>query len=101
MPWSPGWKYNTSSALGAQCTHVFSSLQLRERYEQHRMAGHHFYLNTGARIPVLGFGTWQGKPGETRKAVMHALLAGYTHIDCGIPISQTPGVFDISQTDRC
>ena len=39
-------------------------------------------LNTGASIPALGLGTWQADPGEVKKAVAHALKAGYTHIDC-------------------
>lgn len=39
-------------------------------------------LNTGANIPALGFGTWQAPAGECRKAVLHALKAGYKHIDC-------------------
>jgi hypothetical protein len=51
------------------------------------MADQHFTLNTGARIPALGLGTWQGKPGETQKAVAHALSIGYTHIDCGLSAS--------------
>jgi glycerol 2-dehydrogenase (NADP+) len=38
-------------------------------------------LNTGATIPALGLGTWQSKAGEVTKAVTHALLSGYTHVD--------------------
>lgn len=41
-----------------------------------------FLLNTGARIPAVGFGTWQAKPGEVEQAVEIALRAGYRHIDC-------------------
>jgi diketogulonate reductase-like aldo/keto reductase len=37
-------------------------------------------LNTGAAIPVIGFGTWQDKD-DQEKAVTEALKAGYTHID--------------------
>lgn len=37
-------------------------------------------LNTGARIPALGFGTWQD--GEAQEqAVLKALQTGYRHID--------------------
>jgi diketogulonate reductase-like aldo/keto reductase len=39
-------------------------------------------LNSGTRIPVLGFGVWQLQPGAvTRKSVGEALKVGYRHID--------------------
>jgi 2,5-diketo-D-gluconate reductase A len=38
-------------------------------------------LNTGARIPQLGFGVFQIPPKETAKAVKTALDIGYRHID--------------------
>lgn len=41
-----------------------------------------FTLNTGAKIPAVGFGTWQAAPREVEKAVETALRAGYRHIDC-------------------
>jgi diketogulonate reductase-like aldo/keto reductase len=42
----------------------------------------HFTLKTGARIPSVGFGTWQAKPLEVEHAVEVALKSGYRHIDC-------------------
>ena len=42
----------------------------------------HFTLNTGAKIPAIGFGTWKAAPGEAGKAVETALNAGYRHFDC-------------------
>lgn len=44
----------------------------------------HFTLNTGAKIPAVGLGTWQSKPGEVRKAVAFALKDGYRHIDAAL-----------------
>jgi alcohol dehydrogenase (NADP+) len=37
-------------------------------------------LNNGAKIPAVGFGTWQDKD-DQEKAVAEALKAGYRHID--------------------
>ncbi|KAK6358967.1 hypothetical protein TWF696_000139 [Orbilia brochopaga] len=43
-----------------------------------------FTLNTGDKIPAVGLGTWQSKPGEVRNAVAAALKAGYRHIDTAL-----------------
>ncbi|OQU98781.1 hypothetical protein CLAIMM_04511 [Cladophialophora immunda] len=43
--------------------------------------GNTLTLNTGAKIPQRGYGTWQAKPGEVEEGVFQALKAGYRHLD--------------------
>jgi len=42
-----------------------------------------FTLNTGAKMPVVGLGTWKAAPTEVGAAVEHAMFScGYSHVDC-------------------
>lgn len=41
----------------------------------------HYILNTGAKIPALGLGTWRSTEEECYTSVKSALENGYTHID--------------------
>lgn len=38
-------------------------------------------LETGSRMPMLGFGTYPMRGDEAENAVVHALSVGYRHID--------------------
>lgn len=42
----------------------------------------HFTLNTGARIPSVGLGTYKAAPGVVAGMLSSAVKAGYRHIDC-------------------
>ncbi|EFJ05725.1 hypothetical protein SELMODRAFT_187317 [Selaginella moellendorffii] len=42
----------------------------------------YFPLNTGAKIPAVGLGTWQSDGASCKLAVQTALEVGYRHLDC-------------------
>ena len=44
--------------------------------------GTYFLLNTKAKIPAIGLGTWQSGGDLCVEAVKRALAEGYRHIDC-------------------
>lgn len=51
-----------------------------EEFQKHKT----YTLQSGNKIPAIGFGTWQAKPGEVGAAVKEALNVGYKHIDCAL-----------------
>ncbi len=68
------------SARLSQLSHHLKSQQLSSQIRTMAYEKTQFTLNTGAKIPAIGFGTWQDKDSQ-EDAVYEALKAGYRHID--------------------
>jgi diketogulonate reductase-like aldo/keto reductase len=65
----------------SQVSHQLKPQSALAGTQQFRMASStHLTLNTGAKIPAVGFGTWQDKDAQ-ENAVEIAIRAGYRHID--------------------
>ena len=45
-----------------------------------------------SKLPAVGLGTWQSKPGEVGRAVEHALTNGYRHVDCAAVYGNEPEI---------
>ena len=57
-------------------------LKKSEMKEKGAIPDGYFLLNTGAKIPAIGLGTWQNGGELCVQAVKTALSVGYRHIDC-------------------
>ena len=52
----------------------------------------YYTLYNGVQIPKVGFGTWQTPNEQAYEAVIHALNAGYRHIDTAVVYENETGV---------
>jgi len=77
----------SAQAASKRLTQVTRHVQTRNM----SYAGTTFTLNTGAKIPGIGFGTWQDKDAQ-EDAVYEAINAGYRHIDTARVYGTEPGV---------
>ncbi|KAK0428347.1 hypothetical protein QR680_010752 [Steinernema hermaphroditum] len=58
-------------------------------------------LPTGAKLPLLGLGTWLSKPDEVKNAVREALDAGYRYIDTAFIYKNESEIGDVLQEYIC
>ncbi|KAL3477615.1 hypothetical protein BJX99DRAFT_269710 [Aspergillus californicus] len=59
--------------------HAYPTKEETKPETRDKMATETFTLNTGAKIPAVGFGTWKAAPGDAAAAVQAAFDAGYRH----------------------
>lgn len=72
---------------------VWFKLRKGESVMNEKISENTYTLHNQVEIPCVGFGTWQVPDGETAaNAVMHAIEAGYTHIDTAVVYHNEIGV---------
>ncbi|KAI2615262.1 aldo-keto reductase [Hypoxylon sp. NC1633] len=59
-----------------------------------------FTMNSGYKIPLLGFGVYQTPPAETEKACLEAFKAGYRHIDSAAAYRNESGCGDAIRSSK-
>lgn len=53
-------------------------------YTLTRLATPDILLNSGSKIPAIGYGLWKQQGAEAKESVKEALSAGYRHLDCAV-----------------